>query len=301
MWVWAAPGAAEEAKPPAAAPAPRLEDAPVALKPKKWLSFPLIEREELTHDTRRFRFAFPLSEDGALQQLGLPIGQHVYIKGTANGKPAMRAYTPLGHGLGYVDLVIKVYFPCEEFPDGGALTMCMEKLKLGDSLQFKGPLGEYVFDASSPPAPRPATLPTFAFNKAPFAYRQLGLIAGGSGITPCLQVAAALLANPGLNVSIRILTANKTPADVLCMKELETLSADPRVEVWHTVSRRAKDDPTPWPYSSGRIDAAMLSARMPPPGDGTFVFMCGPPGMIDVACKPNLLKLGHAADKLHCF
>ena len=43
----------------------------------------------------------------------------------------MRAYTPLGHGPGYVDFVIKAYFPLEpRFPNGGLLTMHMEKLKV---------------------------------------------------------------------------------------------------------------------------------------------------------------------------
>ena len=94
----------------------------------------------------------------------------------------MRAYTPLGHGKGYVDFVIKAYFPLEpRFPNGGILTMHMETLAIGDQLQFKGPLGEYTFSEASP---------TFSKEKATTPYKSLGLIAGGSGITPCLQVRA---------------------------------------------------------------------------------------------------------------
>jgi NAD(P)H-flavin reductase len=43
----------------------------------------------------------------------------------------------------------QAYFPLEpRFPNGGLLTMHMEKLSVGDTMQFKGPLGEYVFNTA---------------------------------------------------------------------------------------------------------------------------------------------------------
>ena len=50
--------------------------APKALDPKKWVSFPLIEREDINHNTRRYRFGLPT----ATMALGLPVGQHIFIK-----------------------------------------------------------------------------------------------------------------------------------------------------------------------------------------------------------------------------
>ena len=51
----------------------------------------------------------------------------------------------------YVLYLLKAYFPLEpRFPNGGLLTMHMETLSVGDSLQFKGPLGEYVFTCAEP-------------------------------------------------------------------------------------------------------------------------------------------------------
>ena len=91
----------------AAEEAPPVVEAAKALDPKKWVTFPLIEREDINHNTRRYRFGLPT----ALHDLGLPVGQHIFIKGSVEGKPVMRAYTPLGHGPGYVDFVIKAYFP----------------------------------------------------------------------------------------------------------------------------------------------------------------------------------------------
>jgi len=278
----AAPAPAVAAKPP---------KKPVALDKSAWVEMPLIEREEINDNTRRFRFglATPTTD------LGLPVGQHIFIKGSVGGKSVVRAYTPLGHGPGYVDFVIKVYFPLPpRFPDGGKLTRHMESLKLGDTLKFKGPLGEYVFNPEEAKPGKPLTFSKMGEAKTPFA--RLGLIAGGSGITPCLQVATALL-QTAQEVEIWLLYANQSPADILCQPELDKIAADPRMHIHYTVDRAGDD----WKYSVGFINEAMCRDHLPPPGDSTFVFMCGPPPMLDRACKPNLSKLGHAEQRVHCF
>ena len=46
--------------------------------------------------------------------------------------------------LGYVDLVIKVYFANEQFPAGGAMTQYIENLKIGEKLTFVGPKGRIL-------------------------------------------------------------------------------------------------------------------------------------------------------------
>jgi len=220
-----------------------------------------------------------------------------------DGKPVVRAYTPLGHGPGYVDFVIKVYFPLlPRFPEGGKLTQFMNDLKLGDTLKFKGPLGEYIFhdDVLHPrtglPKPKDALLTFTKVGEGKSTFNKLGLIAGGSGITPCLQVAHALL-KLQQDVEIWLLYANQTPADILCQAELDAIVKDPRMHVHYTVDRA----PAGWKYSEGFINESMCKNYLPSPGDNTYVFMCGPPPMLERACKPNLSKLGHAADHIHCF
>lgn len=272
---------------------------PVALDPKVWIDMPLIEREEINANTRRFRFglATPTTD------LGLPVGQHIFIKANVDGKPVVRAYTPLGHGPGYVDFVIKVYFPLlPRFPEGGKLTQFMDGMSLGDTLKFKGPLGEYIFntDVLHPrtglPKPKDALL-TFTKNSdSKSTFNKLGLIAGGSGITPCLQVAHKLLKLPQ-DIEIWLLYANQTPADILCQPELDRIAKDPRMHVHYTVDRA----PAGWEYSEGFINEAMCKNYLPPPSDLTYVFMCGPPPMLDRACKPNLVKLGYDEARMHCF
>lgn len=106
------------------------------LKPDQWLPLPLVDKKILTHNTRRFRFALPHSN----QKLGLPLGMHVSLKlSDAKGTevmryavflssavckwhigvllrsmthilPMYRSYTPSSDidQRGYVDFVIKV-------------------------------------------------------------------------------------------------------------------------------------------------------------------------------------------------
>jgi len=264
---------------------------PVALNTKKWVSFPLESRIDINQNTRRLRFKLPV------KNLGLPVGMHIFLRGKIDGAPVMRAYTPVGSGPFYVEFIIKVYFPLPpKFPDGGKLTQHMEKLKVGDSLEFKGPLGHFDFDCSGVALPRD-TLSTFK-NEGSLggSFRHLGLIAGGSGITPCLQVAEALL-KLDRDFTISLIYANQTPEDILCQEELDGIVKDSRVKVWYTVDRA----PEGWQYSTGFINEDMVREHLPAPSEHTYVFMCGPPPMIKFACRPNLEKLGHAEDRVFEF
>jgi len=276
---------------------------PTTLQKSKFVTLPLESRTEISHDTRVFRFALPSKE----HELGLPVGQHLFIRAkSATGETVMRAYTPMGCGLGYVDFVIKVYFAGvhPRFPDGGKLTQILDALKVGDTIDVKGPLGEYVFNTELTlpggiPKP-PGALTTFTHTPSgdKNAFDTIGFIAGGSGITPVLQTTHALVADKERKVSISILFANRTQEDILCADLLDELAKDPRVSIWYTLDVQPE---THWKYSIGFINEEMVASHLPPPGPKTFIFMCGPPPMINFACKPNLEKVGHTASNMHCF
>ena len=46
------------------------------LDTEEWRPLQLVEKEVLSHDVRRFRFAFP----DPFMRIGLPIGQHIAFK-----------------------------------------------------------------------------------------------------------------------------------------------------------------------------------------------------------------------------
>ena len=79
---------------------------PVALDKDQKLPFKLVKREEVSHDTRRFRFELQSPQ----HVLGLPVGNHMYLSARVNGELVRRPYTPVTSDdeLGYFELVIKV-------------------------------------------------------------------------------------------------------------------------------------------------------------------------------------------------
>lgn len=251
---------------------------------------PLVEREEVSHDTRRFRFGLPSDE----HVLGLPTGQHLYLSTTINDKFVSRSYTPVSSDddKGYVDLVVKVYFSNvnPKFPNGGLLSQHLDRLKIGETINIRGPNGHLVYDGRGKFSIR-------ASYKAPFVartFRNVGMIAGGTGITPMLQIIRQVFKDDRDRTRVWLLYANQTESDILLRRELEEVRGQngDRFSLWFTLDR----PPADWQFSSGFVDSAMIAAHLPPPSPDTLVLMCGPPPMVNHACLPNLDKLGYSKD-----
>ena len=113
--------------------------------PNEKYQLPLIEKEEISHDTRRFRFGLPTEN----HILGLPVGQHIHLSATINEELVIRAYTPVTSDdhKGYVDLVVKVYKKDvhPKFPLGGKMSQHLDSLNIGDTIAFRGPSGRLQY------------------------------------------------------------------------------------------------------------------------------------------------------------
>ncbi|GAA5887933.1 hypothetical protein JCM6882_000807 [Rhodosporidiobolus microsporus] len=291
----------EEDKPAAVSAA---VSAPVEVDPnaifldkKKWKGVKLVSIDYVNHDSRLYRFAL----DHVDQPLGLPVGQHVYArlrrkvcpgdaeasgadKQIVEGELVQRAYTPVSRqgARGYLDLLIKVYFRTPAFPEGGKMTLGFEELQVGDIVEFKGPLGSFEWVGKG----------TCRWRGVKRKVKHIGMICGGSGITPILQVLRGVLHDPDdTTTTLHILNANKTEADILCRAELEELQATTPPERFrqHLVLSKGGDD---WAFSRGRITKAMLEQHLPPPGDDSLVLFCGPDPMLNDIVKPGLAELG---------
>lgn len=269
---------------------------PTTLRAKRRVSLELVTRTRLSSDTFRLRFSLPSPR----HVLGLPIGKHALVYGFDSArKMVARAYTPVtGDDVaGHVDLVVKAYRPSPpRFPQGGALSQYLcDVIPLGTHVDFRGPLGEieYVGAGVFEHADRQGLVRRFVA-------RRCGLLAGGTGLTPMLQLVNAV-ANEREHgdenaPSLALLLGNRTEADILCRDELERANAAGHVKLHLTLDR----PPTDWPHFSGFVDAPMLAATMPEARDDTFVFCCGPPPMIKAAIS-TLENAGYKPGQILCF
>jgi ferredoxin-NADP reductase len=93
-----------------------------------------------------------------------------------------RKYTPTSevHQKGYCEFIIKVYHANENprFPHGGMMSQYLEKMEIGKYLKMEGPKGKLSYKGCG----------NFYISKKYQVRRNIGMIAGGTGITPIFQI-----------------------------------------------------------------------------------------------------------------
>eukprot|EP00878_Enallax_costatus_P004942 GHUV01005198.1.p1 GENE.GHUV01005198.1~~GHUV01005198.1.p1 ORF type:complete len:307 (+),score=67.97 GHUV01005198.1:76-921(+) len=240
------------------------------LDPQQFKPLELTRIDQLTHNTKRFLFSLPEPK----MRLGLPTGQHItFLAKDADGKDVYRPYTPVTDDdtLGAVEFVIKIY-------PHGKLTQIMDKMKVGDTMLMKGPRGRFQYARNMK--------------------RAIGMIAGGTGVTPMYQVAAAILKDPKDTTKISLIFGNLTADDILIKQELDDLTAShpDRFSVYHVLNT----PPENWTGGSGFISKDMIQQRLAPPAADVMVLSCGPKPMCD-AMKGYLDDLGYTEDSQFQF
>ena len=83
------------------------------------------------------------------------------------------------------------------------------------------------------------------------------MIAGGSGITPMLQIVRDVFKNESENTKISLLFANQTENDILCREEIENFKNKfpTRFSFMYTIDRPDEN----WKYEKGFINKGMYS------------------------------------------
>jgi cytochrome-b5 reductase len=126
--------------------------------------------------------------------------------------------------------------------------------------------------------------------------QKLGMIAGGTGLSPMLQIIRAILSDPEDSTVVHLIFANQTEEDIFMRSVLDDLPRD-RFHLWYTLDH----PPTGWSYGSGFINAEMCREHLPAPGPDTFYLMCGPPPMIKLAIEPAFQELGISKEQMFVF
>ena len=290
----------------------------VALAPKKKLTVPLLETRVVGNDGTNDVIFLKLGLPSPDHILGLPTGKHfmVYAKcevfkeitNEETGKPERcpsgeketkliaRAYTPISNDnqKGSVDMVVKVYSaPGKE----GKMSSHMGQMKVGDTLELKGPIGHVHYTRNQ----------IELHGKEKIAVKHVGMIAGGTGITPMYQVIQTALADPEDTTKFHLIYANQVNVGIMLVDELDAMQkAHPdRLTIEYVVDRKAADVVDARSYSVGFITKDTIEERICKVAGGQsqveLVCLCGPPGMIKFACLPNLEKLGFKDEQVVQF
>ncbi|KAL2610398.1 hypothetical protein R1flu_028971 [Riccia fluitans] len=236
-----------------------------SLNPEKWTSFMLEKKTQVSPNVVKLRFA--LASKTAI--LGLPIGQHVSCRGTdLEGEEVIKPYTPttLDSDVGYFELVVKVY-------EKGRMSGYFGRMKEGEYLMCKGPKGRFRY--------------------TPNMMRAFGMIAGGTGLTPCYQVTRAILENPKDKTVVSLIYANVTFDDILLKDDLDRMAKEfpDRFKVYYVLNQ----PPAGWEGGVGFVSAEMIKEHLPAPAVDIQILRCGPPPM-NKAMATHLDSLGYTKE-----
>lgn len=206
------------------------------LNPDQYQEFELTEKTICSHNVAIYRFALPKPTD----ILGLPIGQHISLAATIQGQPkeVVRSYTPISsdENPGHFDLLIKSY------PQGN-ISAHLAKLQIGQTMKVKGPKGAMVY--------------------SPNMCRRIGMVAGGTGITPMLQIIRAIIRgrprNGGTDTTkVDLIFANVNSDDILLKEDLDALAKeDDKFSVYYVLN----NPPESWTGGVGFVTPDMIKVK----------------------------------------
>lgn len=198
-------------------------------------------------------------------------GQSLTLRRTIGGREERRSYSicaPAGE---------RPRIGVREVPDGLFSGWLVHDVRPGERIEVQAPVGNFTPD-----------LETAAHHV---------FIAAGSGITPVLSIAASLLKNP--DVSVTVLYGNRRTSTVMFADELADLKdANPsRLQLVHVLSR----EPRGVELFTGRLDPERLRSlfsRLVPVEEVAHWWLCGPFTMVTGA-QEVLADLGVPADRVH--
>jgi ferredoxin-NADP reductase len=188
-------------------------------------------------------------------------GQHVDVRLTSDdGYQAQRSYS-IASAPEDPRLAITV----ERLEDGEVSPYLVGEVRVGDSVELRGPIGGY-------------------FVWRAVDARPLLLIAGGSGIAPLMAMLRHRSA-AGARVPARLLYSSRSVDDIIYREELDRLAAArDGLSVAHALTRA---QPSGWKGYGRRIDRDMVRDVAWPKEQMPIAYVCGPTSFVEAAA--NLL------------
>eukprot|EP01059_Diplonema_ambulator_P035530 TRINITY_DN838_c0_g2_i1.p1 TRINITY_DN838_c0_g2~~TRINITY_DN838_c0_g2_i1.p1 ORF type:complete len:378 (+),score=135.78 TRINITY_DN838_c0_g2_i1:52-1134(+) len=239
-------------------------DGKVAADPTKgglttnWKVFKLEEKLPINHNTVKFVFSFddPETEYTLPPCSTLELG--VRLPG---GQGAYRLYTPItpNNTKGGFECVVKLYTQ-------GCFTPHLFKMNPGDAIFARVKHLKLKYKKGD--------------------YKNVGCIAGGTGIAPMLQVIRAVLSDPEDTTKVSLLFSNRRYRDILMKAELDDLAK--RFPDRFNVTYCLQEPPLGWEGEVGRVTHSMVARTMPQPGPENIVCLSGPDKMMELVGGCNM-------------
>lgn len=137
------------------------------------------------------------------------------------------------------------------------MTQYIDKLAIGDCIEVSGPHGLFDYKKNQ--------------------YSSIGMLAGGTGIAPMLQVVKEILKNKDDKTNISLLYGNITVQDIILREEIDAMTAKhPNFKVFHVLN----EAPEGWVQGKGFITKDLIEQHFPAVADDVKILLCGPPPMI---------------------
>ena len=159
------------------------------------------------------------------------------------------------YSIGNLSTPNKIRVTFRVYP-GGMLTPKLDKLKVGDKVEFTGPHGKFLYEKG-----------------------KTTLIGAGTGITPLHGILHCALRD---KQEITVYYSDRTELDLIYKDELKQLEKEGKIDLHLFITREDSKK-----YNSGRINTEDLSKLKK---DGNF-YICGPPSFVPAIIK-ELMDLG---------
>lgn len=249
---------------------------PITIKPKtkkdafsmRFRDYRLAEVIPVSHDVALFRFLLQDPND-VFNLKPCSTLQAQFKAGATAMEQFTRFYTPVTPNgtKGYFDLIVKR-------KPKGKMTEHMFGMQVGETLSFR--------------------MVAFKIQYKPNRWDWVGMIAGGTGFTPMLQVIRHALTDPfepGVvdHTKLSFLYCNRTEKHVLLKGLFDKLAKDysDRFRVYYCVDSAL--NPAEWKGYTGYVTPQMIRETMPPPTPRNYIMVCGPDHLLQHVCGTSLM------------
>ncbi|KAJ1654373.1 hypothetical protein IWQ61_005688 [Dispira simplex] len=225
--------------------------------------FTLLSRTQVARDVQLLRFQHTLDSST------LPVAPISSVDIKDSTMQVKRSFTPIHTKVADTnpesfEILVKKY-PL------ASVSQMLHHTDIGDTVEMRGPYREWEY--------------------IPNRWKSIGMVAGGTGITPMWQLIRHILADPSDHTKLTLVYANRSITDLPLRTELEELQAafPGRLTLQFVVDRDVEPGalkPTlgNYPVETGYVSRTLLHTRLPPPQNDTMVLVSGPAGMMRHIC-----------------